>query len=244
VTLTQANGKTSMAWTAFSECLESPELFVLWAKPKHLLLAIPKRAFPSATDQDWFREQAAQGRGQVSGPSELPIGESSSADQIRLTIELRFRDYLARTLTTCLLWAFCLLVSIPLTFPLLAAANRPANGAEADKGGLLVFMLMPLFGMAMGLVVFSMQNWRLNAVHSRSELAVSEGGIAYADADGSGRVPWSSFQYYKETPWLFIVWGGRSSLMFPKRAFTSGDDVERFRDLLQRHLQRSRWLLR
>jgi YcxB-like protein len=94
------------------------------------------------------------------------------------------------------------------------------------------------------ILVFSVHAWRSNAKYSVPQgIALSEDSIAFAGADASGTVPWTSFTHYKETPWSFILWRGSHWVMFPKRAFTSWDDLNRCRDLLHRHLQRSRWFL-
>src|SRR6266480_1125856 len=51
------DSKVSMPWPAFSDCLESPELFVLVDRAKTMLYVVPKRAFPSESWQAWFRAQ-------------------------------------------------------------------------------------------------------------------------------------------------------------------------------------------
>ena len=94
------------------------------------------------------------------------------------------------------------------------------------------------------ILIFSALTWRLQAQYlGPQEIALSEESVAFAGTDGSGTVPWTRFKHYKETPWSFIVWRGSLWMMFPKRAFTSWEDLSRCRDLLERHLRRSRWFL-
>jgi hypothetical protein len=106
-----------------------------------------------------------------------------------------------------------------------------------------VFMLPISLGiMPVVILVNSFLAWRSQAkYHGLQEAAVSQELIAFTGVDGRGTVAWTRYKFYKETPWSFIVWQGFDSMMFPKRAFSSREDLHRFRDLLGQRLQRSRW---
>jgi len=92
------------------------------------------------------------------------------------------------------------------------------------------------------ILIFSFHAWRAHVKYSvLQEIALSEEYIAFAGADASGTLPWTTFMYYKETWWSFILWRGSFWMVFPKRAFTSWDDLSRCRELLDRHLRQSRW---
>src|SRR5262249_14535540 len=106
-TILGPDARVALPWSAFSQSLESPDLFVLVDRPKQTLIVIPKRAFPSESWQTWFREQAAKPLDVMTpDPSEYPaLAWAASADRIALTIRLRFRDYLDRTLASWRTWA-------------------------------------------------------------------------------------------------------------------------------------------
>jgi hypothetical protein len=96
------------------------------------------------------------------------------------------------------------------------------------------------------ILIASLYAWRTHARYvDPTEAALSEAGITFAGSQASGVLPWSSYKHYKETPWSFILWKGAGSIstMFPKRAFSSAEDLNRARALFGQNLQRSRWFL-
>jgi len=102
---------------------------------------------------------------------------------------------------------------------------------------LLVMMLVVI-------LVASLKSWIANRKYSvAQDLALSEGSIAFSGGDARRTLPWTTYARYKETPWSFILWNPRGSswTMFPKRMFTSLDDLNRCRCLLARNLTESRW---
>jgi hypothetical protein len=240
--------KVTMPWTAFSECLESTDLFVLLDRPKGMLIVVPKRAFPSEESQTWFREQATSGLSQTTPAwNELPaLAPSTSPDRITFRFQLGFRDYLDRTLASWLTWGMCLAVAgMFIGVSLYSAAHPPPQAVNSATKVFFVFMV-PFFlvFVTMIVLIFSIHGWRSGAKYNApQEIAVSEVAVDFASTTGSGTLPWSSFRQYKETLWSFIIWRGSHWMLFPKRAFASWDDLNRCRELLDRHLQRSRWFL-
>jgi hypothetical protein len=240
-----------MPWSAFSEWLESPDLFVLLDRPKRTLIVVPKRAFPDDSSQTWFREQVDSGVSMPPAHSGEPpvIGPSTRPDRVTFTVQLSFRDFVDLTLASWFTWAIVLAVAaavIAITFG--PTANPPQNPVLSETEVFFMFMLPFLLVVVMMIIfIFSFHAWRSHAKYCiPQEIALSEESIAFAGADASGTLPWTAFENYKETWWSFILWRGsfwRCSLwiMFPKRAFTSWDDRSRCRDFLSRHLQRSRW---
>ena len=60
--LTFANGqqRSHLRWTAFSRLTEAPEFFLLGVGPSGSRKVVPKRAFASKEQSDWFRTVASQ----------------------------------------------------------------------------------------------------------------------------------------------------------------------------------------
>jgi hypothetical protein len=93
-------------------------------------------------------------------------------------------------------------------------------------------------------LVLSVHAWWAHSSHADTqELSLSPESIGFRGRDGSGTLPWSAYHCFKETRCSFILWNSRTSAwaMLPKRAFTSQEEIHRCRDLLARHLRKSRW---
>jgi hypothetical protein len=248
LTISGPGATVTMPWTAFSECLESPELFVLVDRAKTGLLAIPKRAFPSETWQAWFREQANRPIDSLSEPQAMPaaIPALSSAEWIRFHFKLGYRDYLDYTLASAKTWAIYLFVAaMVISVGLVAAANPRPHAIYTPTQMFFMFQL-PFMFIMMGVltVVISVHSWLSQIKYCRpQDVAMSDESLIFSGVDARGTVPWTFYTRYKETPWNFIVWkpGSSAWAMFPKRAFTARDDVNRCRAILARHLAYSRW---
>jgi YcxB-like protein len=243
--------KATMPWSAFSQCLESPDLFVLLDRPKRTLVVIPKRAFPDESSQTSFREQVDSGLSVPPAQTYEPpvMGRSAQPDRVTFTVQLRYRDFVDLTLASWFTWAFVLGVAVLIiTVTFVSAADPPQDAVLSTTQVFFIFMV-PFFLVAVTMIILigTFHAWRSHAKYSvPQEIALSEESIAFAGADASGTLPWTTFMYYKETWWSFILWRGsfwRCSfwMAFPKRAFTSWDDVSRCRQLLEQHLRRSRW---
>jgi hypothetical protein len=90
----------------------------------------------------------------------------------------------------------------------------------------------------------SVRSWRFHVNYVGPQtITLSEQSVAYSGMDGSAILPWTSFKYYKETRWLFILWRGSHWIVMPKRSFTSTDELSWCRELLDQHLEQSRWFL-
>jgi hypothetical protein len=237
-----------MPWSAFSRLLESPDLFVLVDRPKTTLLVIPKRAFSSESWQEWFHTLATNRLSLVDRPpAEAPATRSPTAGHsVTLRLQLQFRDYLDRTLASWLTRGFLAgITALMIGTSLYAAAKPPPNAIYSGTQVFFMFVLPSLLVMMVVVIlVFSVRAWWM---HSRNavpqELSLSPESIAFSGRDASGTLPWSVYDCFKETRWSFILWNSRTSAwtMFPKRAFTSEEDMRRCRELLSRQLQQSRW---
>lgn len=231
------DGRTTMPWSAFSECLESPTLFVLLNRSKDILYAVPKRAFPAESSQTWFRKLANQPPGIAAAVASEPIVPGRSAAKgITLTVQLGFRDCLTRMLTSwrikgIALGIFALIIGITLFTP------DPPDAVNS-RGKTLVIMLAVVFP------VVAFISWRSERKFATPQhVALSSEGIEFASSDASGLLPWTTCKYYLENRWAFFVWQPQGSLwfMFPKREFASPSDLEQCRDLLRTNLKVSRW---
>jgi hypothetical protein len=248
VSVLASGAGVKMPWSAFSSCLESPQVFVLVDQPKTTLLSIPEHAFPNEGAQEWFHTLATNQLSLADRPrAEAPaIASSMPEDSVRLRYKPRYRDYLDRTLASWRTWGFFAFIAFIFvaTF-LFVAANPPATPVYSPAQVFVLFIL-PFFLVMMGVVILAVSSlsW---LTHFKSnveqEYALSEGSIAFSGMDGSGTLPWTACTCYKETPWSFILWNSRTSawIMLPKRAFASEDDLSRCRALLGHHLRQSRW---
>jgi len=246
VVFNTAHGRTAMPWPAFSQCLESPALFVLMDRPKLILWAVPKRAFPVQASQNWFRSLANQPPSVApSSAGEALVPARFGGKGITMTVQLKYRDYLARMLT---LWRFrgtglgifvfvvgCFLYST--AYPPPHAVNSPAKVFL-----IMLAILTPMLAIMFSLVAFL--SWRSEKKYlAPKQFSLSGDGIEFAGGDGSGLLAWTTYRYYLQNRWAFFVWNPRGSLcfMFPKREFASPTDLEQCRDLLRTNLKSSRW---
>ncbi len=237
-----------MPWSAFSRLLESPDLFVLVDRNKTSLLVIPRPALSGESWQEWFQTLATNQLSLAdSPPEEAPAKRSSTAGHsVNLRLQLRFRDHLDRTLASWLTRGLLAgLAALIIGTSLRAAANPPPNAIYSGTQMFFMFVLpFLLVNMMFVTLVVSVRPWWLHSkIAVPQELSLSLESIAFSGPDGSGTLPWSVYDRFKETRWSFIVWNSRTSAwtMFPKRAFTSEEDLRQCRDLLSRQLQPSRW---
>jgi len=239
------NGRTAMLWSAFSRCLESPNLFVLVDRPKTILYAVPKRAFPDEAAQNWFRTLANQPQSVAPAVSDAALmpGRSVAANGISLTFQLEYRDYLSRVLTSWRTKGLVIGILVFVTGINFFSTPPPDAVNSSLKVQLIVLaMIIPMLGVL--IFVISFFSWRGEKEYLvPQQIVLTSEGIEFASRDSSGRVPWSTYKYYLENRWSFFVWHPRGSLwfMFPKREFTSQSDLTQFRTLLQTNLKRSRW---
>ena len=246
VTILNGDSRVVMPWSTFGECLESAELFVLADRPKHMLIVVPKRAFPSENWQDWFREVAANAPNLPASPAPGEAATlSPAADRVTISFHPQYLDSLACTLASWRTRGVCLALAAFMLVCFCFAMSAPRPNAVNSPATVLA-MMIPVYatGCLMIVVMFSVLSWRFNRSYAGSrEIALSNQGIAYSGLDGIATLTWASLAHYKETSWVFVVWRGSRWVMLPKRSFTSLNDVLQCRDLLDRHLQRSRWFV-
>jgi hypothetical protein len=239
------NGRTAMQWSAFSQCIESPNLFVLVDRPKAILFAVPKRAFPDEPAQNWFRAQATQLRSVAAAePDEAFIpGRFVTANGIALTVQLKYRDYLDRNFTSwrikgMFIGIFALVIAVTLF------STPPPDAVHSNLETFLIMLPMLTVIMAFVICVMSFVFWRGEKKYLEpNQIVLSSEGIEFAGRDSSGRLPWSTYKYYRESRWSFFVWNPHGSVwfMFPKREFATPSDLIQFRTLLEANLKPSRW---
>jgi len=245
VTMGAGEGKTVIQWSGFSQCLESPNLFVLVNRSKTVLFTVPKRVFSDEAAMDWFRAQANQPKGAAGSipVEELLPGRFVSSNGIALTLRLKLRDYLNRNFTSWRMRGICLgllVLSAGITF-LMPSPPDPVNSP------LKTFLIMAptMLGMTVAVTAFiSISYWLAERKHLiAQQLVVNDAGIEFVAQDSTGRLPWSTYKYYLENRWSFFMWQPQGSLwlMLPKRDFASASDLTQFRALLETKLKRSRW---
>ena len=240
-------GRTEMEWTAFSECIESPNLFVLVDRPKVILNVVPKRAFRDEAAQNWFRGQASQSLRVAAVAAAAPDGLEPDRrvknNGIALQLQLKFWDYLDRSVTSWRTRGIFICVFMFITGTIFFSTPPP----DAVNSPLKTFFIMvPMFAVIMVLVTFviSLASWRgERKTLLLQQIFLTNDGIEFAGRASRGRLPWSTYKYFRETRWSFFVWHPQGSLwlMFPKREFASVSDQVRFRAILQARLKPSRW---
>jgi len=245
ISISSPNSLVRLPWSAFCNCLESPELFVLLDRPKRTVIVLPKRAFPSESWQNWFRQQAERLSVPFEAASEPPaMSQPRAGRQVTLRVELKLSDYLDRMLASWRIRAIWLAVAGVIVGPdVYSMFNPPPEYVNSPAKVLFVFAL-PFLLVLIPVVLFiaAFLSWRSERKLLLSrELSLSEEAFLFTGKDGSGSLQWSTYECYKETPWSFIIWRGSNWLMLPKRAFLSANDKDYCRDLLQKHLRRSQW---
>jgi hypothetical protein len=248
ITIRGPGSNVAMPWTAFGDCLESPELFVLVDRPKRLFVTIPKRAFPNEQWLTWFRQQSENRWRLPEQPAMEPpaIAASPSGDCAEIQVRLSFRDYVDRTIASTFTWGFLLFLTAIFAGTGVAAAANPPPDAVFSATQVFFMAMLPFLLLMIPIVIFigSVHSWFTNRKYSVPQnVVLSNESIVFSGAAGSGTLPWTTYTRYKETPWSFILWNPSTSAwtIFPKRMFTSLDDLNRCRVLLARYLTVSRW---
>jgi len=248
LTILGAGSKVTFRWSAFGECLESPNLFVLVDRPKGMIVVLPKRAFPDEGWQNWFRERTSHLPPSAPQPSlDAPVQISpSSPHEITLSFRLAYRDYLGLALASASVWGMILALEGILVGTFLYAAAHPPPHPVISSTWIFFMVVLPFMAVlaVMCLLITSIKTWRAHTKYLAPQgLSLGEESIHFAGPDGTGVLPWTTYACFKETRWGFIVWKGWRSvwLLLPKRSFASAGDVQRCRELLSRHLRPSRW---
>lgn len=242
-TVLNGDSKVVMPWSAFGDCLESSELFVLTDRPKRTLFVVPKRAFSSEDWQTWFRQLA------VNAPSipaaterREPASSSATGSRVKLCVHPRFGDSLACTLASWRTRGLCLcLGAIVLGCFLYVAANPPPNAVNSTAKVLVMSIPFVLVMLSVPIAVWSVLSWRARAAYGPQEISLCEQSLAVSSAEGNVTLPWTNFEHFKETAWVFILWHRSHWIVLPKRSFASLNDLIWFRGLLERRLKPSRW---
>jgi hypothetical protein len=244
VTVVMGNVRLTTPWAAFSDCLESPNLFVLVDRPKTLLTLLPKRAFPSESWQTWFRNLANNRPKPEERPPRAAVSLASTPERLTLSFRLGLRDYVGRALASFFTWGMVAGVAAMILGITISAAFHPSpHPVYSITQVYFMFMLPTTLLMALMIIALaSIHPWFLHKkLLTHQEVSLSADDITFASADGTSRVPWTTYARYKETRRSLLLWKGRLWMLLPKRAFASADELDRCRALLARHLIRSRW---
>lgn len=247
VTVINGEIRVEQRWSGFAQCLESPNLFVLLDQAKRYLLVFPKRAFPDAAAVDWFRAQANQPVSVAASTADVPFSPVASppANGVVLNFSHGYRDYLSRTVMSWRTRGIFALVYGTMIFTWAYQTWHPSPTAVVSPTNVFliitgIFTLMLVF-----LTLFiAWQSWRTDAKYlSPRQVVLTDECLFGTGKDCDSRLPWTTYKYYLENTRCFLVWNSRGQAwdMFPKRAFSSAADIERCRELLQRHLKKSRW---
>jgi YcxB-like protein len=246
ISVVMGETKISSPWSAVSDLIESPNLFVLVDRTKSSLTVLPKRAFPNENWQTWFRALVANRPRAIEESRSQSRALPTSPEQIRLTFQLGLRDYLDRALATSWVWLAIFGIAVFVLGTCLYQDVHPSPRA-VYTGVQVYFMFMLPFTFVMAGMIISIATihpWLSHKKHLiPCEVALSTDSITSANSDGFSVLPWTNYKRYKETRRCFIMWNPQNRLwvLLPRRAFVSPGEWERCRELLARHLRKSRW---
>jgi len=235
------------SWSAFSQLLESQTLFVLVDRTKTVLITLPKRAFPDQSSQNWFRSLLDTALAQSpKRSSQIPV-RATDPDALTLHFRYTYREYLGYTLATWFTRLVMLGVLGVIGYVIVQAYLRPVPNAVYSTGAVLL-MMSPFFLLifCMPPLIFSIKDWlAVRKQVTEQTVILSNDGLTMTEPTGDTHLHWSNLRFYKETRRLFILWSAprAPALMLPKRAISSESDVQKLRALLDKHLQKSSWLL-
>ncbi|HTV42550.1 MAG TPA: YcxB family protein [Candidatus Sulfotelmatobacter sp.] len=238
----------SMLWSGFSQCMESPNLFVLLDQPKGRFFIFPKRAFPDENAQNWFRILANQQRAPSASTADQPFLPHAvpSTGGITLDFQLGYCDCLNRMVTSWRTRGLVLLVYLTLAGTSIFTLAYPIPNAVVSPAKVLFLYALPAFTamLAVVLPLFAFFQWRTWAKYSgMRRIVLNKEQIGFVGQDRNGSIPWTAFQCYLENRWSFFVWHPKTRQwdMFPKRAIASAVELDQCRALLQQKLRRSAW---
>jgi ABC-type transport system involved in cytochrome c biogenesis permease subunit len=245
VTFLGPDSRTNAPWTAFGDLVESPLVFALSDRQKGIVFTFPKRAFPDEASRNWFRALAkARPASQNAVPAETPP-ETATADQLVIKFQLRFRDYIDRSLNSCFVWGAILAALGVFIGSYVHALLYPSPDAVNSSTKVFMIMLPFMALMVIGMILLaSFVHWRQHKKYLTEQQVILSGkSIRMISGDADGTLPWSAYPRYKKTRRNFILWNPRSRawVMLPKRAFASKDEIERCRMLLASNSRPSRW---
>src|SRR5215469_6909317 len=189
------NTRVAMVWSSFSDCIESPNLFVLVDRTKAVLFIVPKRAFPSESWQTWFRNlatdrpQPAGQAGALSQPAQTPAGG------LKLRFQLGVRDYAELAASSYFTWAAILFFAALFHgsfIYVMATADPSAPRAFTTTQMYFMVMLPFIFLMTAGIfLIATIKPWLAHRkVLILQDMIVSEESLGFVSADGAGVVPW------------------------------------------------------
>jgi YcxB-like protein len=206
-------------WSGFGKCLESPNLFVLLDLSERLLVVLPRRAFPDAASQDWFRVLANQ----RPTKSELPSEETASSDKalppdgIVLNFQLGYRDYLSRMISSWRTKGIVLLIFSMVTVICIVQGMHPdPNAVNPPVKVYFVYMLPTLCVMLpVVFLIVTLVTWLSEKeLIQQQNLILTDAGIIFSELHASGSLGWDTFDYYLENPWSYIIWKGGARTWF------------------------------
>ncbi|MFP3988226.1 hypothetical protein U9R90_12095 [Streptomyces sp. E11-3] len=120
--------------------------------------------------------------------------------------------------------------------------------------GMATLVGLPVAGALTGWLVGSLVAWasrrrqaravyRMAAAEGEYRMTIDGSGVRGAGAHTTVTVGWGPYPYFVETPDLFVVLGKDTRavgyVIIPKRGVRSASDVDRLRDILDRHLVRT-----
>lgn len=238
--------RVTMFWSSFERLIESAELFVLVDRHRTTLHVIPKRAFPDTEAQDWFRSIATNAINETktsTATSGKPL--ALDTDSIELLIELKFTDYLTRYLVSWRIKGISILALTTVSCSLLWQQFHPSSSDVNSPLTVALILIPSVIAMLIFVMFAASAFWWVAERKQRQPCRYNfaDRGIEFSQAEACGQIEWRTFDCYLENRRVFILWGKRNSLwrLIPKRAFTSDAEVSRFRKLLQKKLQKSRW---
>ena len=248
------DSETMIPWSGISRRVESAHLFLLWNRRTSLVCIIPKRALPPEEyDVEWLRRIEV---GPRNSAAEFAVAAANLAASLpaanpadlRVTFKLGFWDWFDRSMASYrggrgmgLYWLVMVICVGAFVY-----FEAPNPNAKRQAGEIFCYYLLPVafIGAVCMALAKTAASW-LGAGQYREEQTVTLGdeALTVASRDKTTLHAWETYARYKETRFSFLMWsvGSRQWLLLPKSAFDSPRAVERCRELLAAHLERSGW---
>jgi hypothetical protein len=250
VRLAGDNGWAIMSWSAFGKLLESETLFVLPLANGSAMLVFPKRIFADEQACETFRHMSQQA-GQAVELAPVEISTKKGAPEtkpgsLQIEVNLQFTDYVDRAIASwrtriAMVGIAALMLGIFAWASFHRVPNHPLSLMET-----FVYLCLPvLIVIELGFfLLITLGTWsRHRRFMSTQQIELSDAGLSFSQRESRGAGDWNDRIRYTETHRSFLIWwvDAREWIQIPKREFATQDGIDRCREILATHAQRSIW---
>lgn len=223
-------GENQLSWGTVHKFVERRRYFYLYVNQLTAHI-IPKRAFSSAQQMEEFRQLVKRSVGQPHPPQTIQqqINEvQSSETQLTVSYQLTKEEYLRLRRRA--------LMKNPVMFTLLLGLPVVMFSIFAINTDIWYGAIMTIFFEAMVLYGIFFQTPK--KIHE-TELTFTEHGMAAKTALAEHKTSWGTiFKFTEQDDHFLLYINKRATYAIPKRAFASEQQMDEFRQLLDRSIQK------